>query len=156
MDGKEGVMKKLILFTILISAVTAGSFWGSERLCMRMRAQDDFRFGADWYAQLGLNKEEAGIFRKEDAVFRKETNRMCMELCKQRMELLDLLSRNAGESKISQKMDSVGALQTALEKNMVKHILEIKSKLPGEKGKVYLAHLRQQLEKSINQCVYEK
>lgn len=147
-------MKKLILFTLLISAVTAGSFWGGQRLCMRM--QNDPNFGTDWLSGLGLAKEEVEIFKKEDAVFRKETNRMCRELCRQRMELLELIGQNAGEPEVFQKIDAIGGLQTSLEKNMVKHMLGIKSKLPAEKGSAYLAHLRGQLEKSINQCVYEK
>lgn len=149
-------MKKLFFFTMLISALTLGAYWGGQRLCMRMTGSGNAKLGPNWYAELGLDKKETGIFKKQDASFREETNRVCMELCRQRMELLDLLTQNADEVQIYRKLDEIGVLQSALEKNMVKHMLEVKKQLPPEKGAAYMAHLRQQLEKSITQCVHEK
>lgn len=149
-------MKKLFLFTVLISALTLGAYWGGQRLCMRMTGSGDAKLGPNWYAELGLDKKETEIFKKQDKAFRQESNRVCMELCQQRMRLLDLLTQNTDEAQIYQKLDEINVLQAALEKNMVKHMLEVKNQLPTEKGAAYMAHLRQQLEKSIIQCIHEK
>jgi len=156
MVRKEIVMKKLFLFTVLISALTLGAYWGGQRLCMRMAFPGNAKLGPNWYAELGLNKSETEIFKKQDSAFRQETNRVCMELCRQRMQLLDLLTQNADENQVYQKLDEINVLQAALEKNIVKHMLEVKKQLPAEKGAAYMAHLRQQLEKSITQCIHEK
>ena len=67
-------MKKLIIFTVLISAVTLAGFWGGRKVCMLMWPTSVNPSGA-WYFNLGLSPEQAETLKKLESGFRPDSHK---------------------------------------------------------------------------------
>lgn len=147
-------MKKLILFGLLISAATLIGFWGSRRVCMMMMPST-FKASQNWYATLGLSAEQAQTLKKLESSYRADAERLCMQICKGRMELLKLVrAEEWNQTAVDQKIEELGALQNGLEKKVASQIREVKSRLTRDQRRTYLDRLREELETSIRQCGY--
>lgn len=147
-------MKKLIIFTVLVSAVTLAGFWGGRKVCMMMWPASVNPSRA-WYFNLGLTPDQAESLKKLESGFRPEADKFCMRICKERMELLKLM-RDPGEKpeNIYKKIDEIGALQVSLEKQIATHILEVKKDLTPEQSDAYLSRIQRELHESIKQSGY--
>ena len=147
-------MRKLLIFTVLISAVTLAGFWGAKKVCMLMWP-GSLNPNRIWYSNLGLNPEQAESLKKVDSAFRGETDKVCMWICKERLELLNLMRNpKAKPEEIYKKIEEIGALQVSLEKQIATHILEVKKDLTPEQSEAYLNRIQRELHESIKQSGY--
>lgn len=147
-------MKKLLLFTVLISAVTLIGFFGGKKACMMMWP-GSVNPSQAWYFALGLNSEQAEALKKLDGSFRRDSDKLCMTICKERLELLNLMKdKNADQRVIHRKIEEIGKLQVFLEKQIADHILRVKKDLTPEQSSVYLERVHQEIRRSIQEGGY--
>ena len=147
-------MKRLLFFAILISGITLFGFWGGRKMCMLMWP-GSVNPSQNWYFNLGLNPEQAESLKKLDSVFSKNTDKVCMRICKERLELLNMMrDPKVDPNTIYKKIEEIGALQISLEKEISTHILKVKNDLTPEQSEAYLDKIRQQLRESIKQGGY--
>ncbi len=147
-------MKKLILFTVLISVVTLGGFWGGKKVCMLMWP-GSLNPSQNWYFALGLNTGQAESLKRLESSFRKETDGLCMTICQERLNLLNLMKqKEANEEVINKKIEAIGGLQVLLEKQIAAHILEVKKNLTPEQSLAYLDRIHEELRDSVRQSGY--
>ena len=146
-------MKKLLVFAVLISAATLAGFWGARKVCLMMEWPGTISPTTRWVSTLGLSAEQAAGLKEKESAFRKEANSLCMQVCQGRLEVLEMMEKKgaAGEE-VLRKVGDVGALQIDLEKKVADHILEVKKSLTHHQSEIYLAHIREQVLKSIRQC----
>lgn len=148
-------MKKLILFTALISAVTLAGFWGGRKVCMMLMWPGSVNPSAAWYFNLGLSPEQAESLKKLESGFRGHADQFCTRICKERLELLNLMRNPAAEpERIYKKIEEIGALQVSLEKQIATHILEVKKDLTPEQSQAYLNRIQEELRDTIRQSGY--
>lgn len=144
-------MKKLFVFAAFISIVTVAGFWGGQKLCMMLMWPGSLNPSQAWYFNLGLSPEQAQSLKEIDSAFRKEADTFCMRICKERLELLNMMRNpNTEPAAIYKKIGEIGALQTSLEKEIATHILTVKEDLTPEQGEAYLDKIRDELRESIN------
>ncbi len=149
-------MKKLILFTVLISVVTLGSFWGGKKVCMMMWP-GSLNPSQNWYFSLGLDARQAESLKKFESSFRKKTDGLCMKICQERLNLLNLIKqKDANQQGINKKIEEIGGLQILLEQQIASHILEVKKDLTLEQSQAYLNRIHEELRKSIQQSGYRE
>ena len=148
-------MRKLLLFTVLISGVTILGFWGGRKACMHFMWPGSVNPSQAWYFNLGLNPKQAEILKNLESGFRPDADKFCTRICKERLELLNLMRNpNTKPENIYQKIEEIGALQVALEKQIATHILEVKNDLTPEQSKAYLDRIERELHHSIEQAGY--
>lgn len=132
-------MKKflfLVLFALVISLATLAAFCGGKQVCMMMSGQSVL-----------MSEKEA------DGPFLKEANALCMDICRERMNLMNLLGdKTARPEFIHKKVEEIGLMQTALERKIADHILAMRNRLSGEESQAYLKKIRANFEKSMQQC----
>ena len=117
-------MKKLIFLTVIVSVVTLTGFLGARKMCQTMNCP------------MKMSKEAGQI---------------CAKVCAGRMEVLQLLKDpQATPQSIDEKVEEVGRLQTSLEKKIVRHILEVKTRLTPEQSQAYLRRIEKELEKTMH------
>jgi len=147
-------MKKLLFFTIVISAVTLAGFWGGQKACMLMWPAS-LNPSQNWYYTLGLSPEQAETLKKVDASFRKDADKMCMRICRGRLELLNMMGqKDADPAAVNRKIEEIGGLQVLLEKQIASHILEVKKGLSPEQTQAYLDRIHRELAASIKRNGY--
>ncbi len=146
-------MKKilfLILFAALVSGATLASSWCGKQVCMMMS-----KAPMNLYSGLNLSAEQETNLKQLDAAFKEEADAMCTRVCQGKMQLMDLIAdKNSAQTVIDQKIDEVGAIQTALEKKVANHILDVKKSLNEEQSAAYVTRLDEELQKSMEQCGY--
>lgn len=147
-------MKKLLIFTVLISAITLAGFWGGRKICMLMWP-GSLNPSQSWYFNLGMNAKQAESLKKLDSAFRKDTDKVCMRICKERLDLLNMMrDPNVKPDAVYRKIEEIGVLQISLEKEIATHILKVKKDLSPEQSEAYLNTIRQELRESIKQSGY--
>ena len=147
-------MKKLLFFAILISGITLFGFWGGRKMCMLMWPGSVNPSGA-WYFNLGLNDKQADSLKRLESGFRKDADKFCMRICKERLELLNMMKDpKVKPDLIYKKIEEVGALQVSLEKQIATHILQVKNDLTPEQSEAYLNRIHRELADSIKQAGY--
>lgn len=147
-------MKKLLIFAVLISVVTLAGFWGGRKMCMMMWP-GSLNPSQSWYFNLGLNPEQAQSLKNLDSAFRKDTDKVCMRICKERLDLLNMMrDPKTDPNAVYKKIEEIGALQVSLEKGIATHILKVKKDLSPEQSEAYLNTIRQELRDSIKQSGY--
>lgn len=145
-------MRKLLIFTVFISAVTLAGFWGARKVCMLMWP-GSLNPKQIWYSNLGLSPGQAESLKKLDSAFRGDTDKVCMRICKDRLELLNLMrDANTKPEAIYKKIEEIGAMQISLEKEIATHILKVKQDLSPEQSEAYLNRIRQELHDTIKQA----
>jgi len=144
-------MKRLLIFAVLISAVTLAGFWTAPKICMMMWP-GSVHPSQSWYFALGLNVAQEKALKEAEASFREETDKLCMQICSQRLELLNLMrDPKVSQDAVYQKIEQIGRLQITLEKEIATHILQVKKNLTPAQSEVYLGRIRQELAESIRQ-----
>lgn len=145
-------MKKsiiLLFLVILIAAATLFSFWCGRQVCHAISGQKNL------YAGMNLTSEQQEKLKGIDAAFMKEADSVCMNVCRERVNLMNLVSAAQSDpALIHQKIDEIGSLQISLEKKVADHILEVKKTLTLQQSETYLKHLNEELAKSMQQCGY--
>src|SRR5207249_9037648 len=137
-----------------IAAVTLAGFYGGRKVCMLMWP-GSVNPKQSWYFNLGLNPEQASSLKKLDSAFRNDTDKICMRVCKERLELLKLMrDPQAKPDTIYKKIEEIGAMQVSLEKQIATHILKVKKDLTPEQSEAYLNTIRRELEQTIKQSGY--
>jgi hypothetical protein len=150
-------MKKLIMFTVLVSAVTLFGFWGASKICHMFMWPATVNPSQAWYFNLGLSPEQAESLKKLESSFRPNADQFCTRICKERLELLKLMRNpDATPDEIYAKIEEIGALQVFLEKQIATHILEVKKDLTPEQSDAYLKRIERELHNSIQQAGYSK
>lgn len=149
-------MKKLIVFTVLVSAVTLAGFWGGKKVCMLMWP-GSVNPSQAWYFNLGLSPEQAESLKNMDSAFRSHADKFCTRICKERLELLQMLREpQTPTDAVYRKIEEIGAMQVALEKEIATHILTAKETLSPEQSRAYLDRIQHTLEESIRQSGYRE
>ncbi len=147
-------MKKLLFFTILISAITLVGFWGGRKACMLMWPAS-LNPSQNWYYALGLSPEQAESLKGIEGSFRKDADKMCMRICAERFELLNLMGKkDADAGAVNQKIEEIGGLQVLLEKQIASHILEVKKGLTPSQTEAYLNRIHRELAESTKRNGY--
>lgn len=148
-------MRKLILFTFLISVATLVGFWGGKKVCMHFMWPASVNPNQAWYFNLGLSPEQAESLKSLESTFRPNADRFCTIICKERLELLNLMRNpDAKPEEIYQKIEAIGALQISLEKEIATHILEVKKDLTPDQAEAYLNRIQRELYRSIEKSGY--
>jgi Spy/CpxP family protein refolding chaperone len=146
-------MKKLLLFAVLISAVTLVGFWGGRKACTALMWPSSLNASQSWLSGLGVSPSQEKTLKEMDASFRRQSDRACIEICRERMELLNRMNDpEASSENILAKVEAIGSQQTAMEKMLVAHMLEVRKHLTPEQSKVYLERVRREFQKSIAPC----
>ena len=110
-------MKKLLFLTVLISGVTLAGFLGGKKVCMMVMWPGSVHPGQAWYFNLGLNPGQAESLKKLESSFRRDTDKLCMRICRERLDLLNLMKeKNTHQEAVYRKIEEIGKMQTALEK----------------------------------------
>lgn len=138
-------MKKLIIFTLIISGVTLGGLWSGKKFCTMMSMPAGTRSGQALYSEMGLDASQAESVRKLEAAFRKDADAMCMRICEERVRLLEQMKdKRVSPDVLYRKTEEIGQLQISLEKKVIGHILEVDKNLKPSQSKAYLERIYQQ------------
>ena len=147
-------MKKIFIFTLLVSVVTLAGFWVAPKICMLMWP-GSLHPNQSWTASLGLDARQAASLERLESSFRKESDKMCVTICGERMSLLRLMrAKPVDEKAVDGKIEEIGRLQIQLEKQIASHILEVKKGLTAEQSQAYLDRIQEDLSQSIRQSGY--
>ena len=149
-------MKKLLLFTALISLVTLGGFFGGKKVCMMMWP-GSVNPSQAWYFELGLNPPQAEALKKLEISFRDRTDKLCMKICEERLKLLNQMKeKNVDREAVYRKIEEIGTLQISLEKEIAGHILNVKDDLTPAQSQAYLDRIHEQFRDSLKKSGYEE
>lgn len=147
-------MRKLIFFTVLISLITLAGFWGGRKACLLMWPAS-LNPSQNWYYALGLSSKQAESLKTLEASFRKDADRLCMQICRERLNLLKRMNDpSADPQAVYRKIEEIGAMQVLLEKQIAAHILEVKKNLTPEQSQAYLDRIHRELRESIIKSGY--
>ena len=137
-------MKRLILFTVLISGLTMAGFFGGKKVCTMMQPEN-LGAGRAWHSQLGLNSGQTEAFDRMEVSFRKEADALCARVCRERADLLQAMKEEKMESAaVDKKIEEIGRLQVLLEKKVASHILNVGKILTPAQRKTYLDKIDRQ------------
>ena len=138
-------MKKLLVFTVIISAVTLGGFWSGKKFCTMMSMPAGARSGQALYSEMGLDTSQTESVRKLEASFRKDADAICTRICQERVDLLKLMKdKRASQEALYRRVEEIGELHIALEKKFVTNVLEVDKSLTPSQSKAYLERIYQQ------------
>lgn len=147
-------MKKLVVLVIGVSLITLAGFWGGRKLCMQMWP-GSLNPRQEWYAGLGLTPQQTVSLRQSASVFRRQAEERCLRICKERLQVVEMMRDKAiSPEAIYSKIDEIGQLQVALEKDIARHILEVNQQLTSEQRQRYLDRIHLELRNSIKQGGY--
>ncbi|MBI4398913.1 MAG: periplasmic heavy metal sensor [Candidatus Omnitrophica bacterium] len=143
----------LFLFAGLISGATLGAFWCGKTVCHKITYQAPSSWQRNLYSKMNLPAEREQKLQSIDEAFWKQTRSFCMDLCRERMELMELIaSDQAAPADIHRKIEEIGRAQTQLEKKIAHQILKVKAMLNDNERKEYVQALRKEFERSMNEC----
>ena len=147
-------MKKLLAFTLIISLVTLGGFFGGKKVCMMMWP-GSMNPNQAWYFELGLDTQQVESLKKLENSFRERTDKLCMKICGERLKLLNQMKeKNVDRQIVYRKIEEIGALQVSLEKEIATHILNVKDDLTPEQSQAYLDRIHEQFRDSLKKSGY--
>ena len=142
-------MKKIWIITALISGMTLLGFWSAKKACVMM-CPSVLNSTPGRYTDLKLTSHQSEMFQRLDSDYQKDSDALCMKLCQERAELLEIVGKEGADPAIvDNKVTQIGRIQTALEKAAAVHILESSKVLNSAQCKTYLSALKKQL----GQCV---
>ncbi len=148
-------MKKLLIFTVIVSAVTLGGLWSGKKFCTMMSLPLGGRSGQAIYSEMGLDAAQTESVRKLEASFRKEADALCMRICEERVRLLkEMKDKRVSPDVLYKKNEEIGQLQISLEKKVIAHILQVNKGLTSSQSEAYLERIYQQQCQMIAQSGY--
>lgn len=137
-------MKKLLIFTVIVSAVTLGGLWSGKKFCTMMSMPASARSGQALYSEMGLDASQTESVRKLETAFRKEMDALCMRICEQRVDLLkEIKNKRISHEAIDKRVEEIGQLQISLEKKVISHILQVDKGLTPSQSAAYLERIYQ-------------
>ena len=149
-------MKKLLFFTVIISLVTLGGFFGGRKVCTMMWP-GSVNPSQAWYFELGLNPQQAESLKKLETSFRDRTDKLCMTICEERLKLLNQMKdKSVDRQAVYRKIEEIGALQVSLEKEIATHILNVKDDLTPAQSQAYLDRIHEQFRDSLRKSGYDE
>ena len=149
-------MKRLIFFTVLISAMTLGGFCGVKKI-HQMEYPGGFTPNESWYRSLGLDSQQTQTLKNLESSFKKDADQLCMRICRERSAVLDFIEQGPGSREVANfKIEEIGRLQIQLEKEVVAHIFEVTKHLTPAQCKAYVDRIQQDFANSMQQCDYEQ
>ncbi len=135
-------MKKLLLFTVIVSAVTLGGLWSGKKFCSMMSMPG--RSSQAMYSEMGLDASQTESVRKLETAFRKEVDALCMRICEERVDLLkEIKNKRISHEAIDKRVEEIGQLQISLEKKVISHILQVDKGLTPSQSAAYLERIYQ-------------
>ena len=147
-------MKKLIVLTVIVSFATLAGFYGGKQVCMLMWP-GSVNPNTAWYTELGLTEKQAAILRDKESSFRASTDKLCMKICAERLALLNQMkAASPDRPAVEKKIEEIGALQVAIEKEIASHILNVKENLTPAQSQVYLDRIHEQFRETMRQSGY--
>ena len=149
-------MKRLLFFTLFVSAVTLGGYWGGRQVCGMVfpGAMSGAKEGTQ---RLGLSPEQERSLKSLEEPFIARANRLCMKVCKEKAVLLELLAdKKVDQKTIHLKIEEIGLLQISLEKEIVSHIFLVKTLLNEKQGEIYVRRIQKEFQDSMAQCGYSE
>ena len=148
-------MKKLIIFTVLISVITLGGLWSGRKFCTMMLTHSGMRSGQVLLSEMRLNKAQTEEVERFETSFRRDVDAHCMIVCQKRILLLEQIKDKSIKSEtIYEKVEEIGQLQISLEKKVIAHILEVDKGLNASQSKAYLEGIYRQQCQMIAQSGY--
>lgn len=148
-------MKKLLIFTVIVSAVTLGGLWSGKKFCTMMSMPVGTRSGQAIYSEMGLDAAQTESVRKLEAAFRKDADALCMRICRERVELLkQMKDKRASQEALDKRVEEIGQMQISLEKKVIAHILQVNKGLTPSQSKAYLERIYEQQCQMIAQSGY--
>lgn len=148
-------MKKLFIFTLIVSVMTLGGLWSGKKFCTMMSMPAGGRSGQALYSEMGLDASQTKSVGKLEVSFRKEADALCMRICQERVKLLEQIKNNRmSQEAIYKRVEEIGGLQISLEKKVIAHIFEVNKGLTASQSKAYLERIYQQQCQIISQSGY--
>ena len=149
-------MKKLIIFTLVVSAVTLGGLWSGKKVCNMMSTPAGMSSGQALYSGMGLSASQTDSIKKLENSFQKESDELCMKVCQERVNLLNQIKNGRiSREDIDKKVEAIGQLQIFLEKKTTAHILEINKILTPSQSVTYLERVYQEQCRMTAQSGYD-
>jgi len=142
---KNLVILFLVLLTIInVSALATIAYhrWHSRRPFPPMLRPDRHM---DFIKQeLNLNEEQVKEFESQAKRFKQETKPILYSLKAKRKDLMDeIAAEEPNEDRLDKLTEEIGALQAALQKKTIVHLLEEKSLLTPEQQQKFFSLLRE-------------
>ena len=136
-------MKKLLIFTFIVSVATLVGLWSGKKVCSMMPSAA--RSSQALYSGMSLNASQTGSIRKLEDSFQKAADELCMKVCEERVNLLSQIKNGQiSREEIEKKVEEIGQIQIFLEKQTATHILDINKILTPSQSAVYLERVYQQ------------
>ena len=149
-------MKKILVLSAVIAGVTLLGFLGGKKACERM-CQGTGKSNPYCHFSLDINPNQARSLGQLESGFRAEADRICMDICKERWEVLTLIGdKQVTQDQIFKRIEEIGAKQILLEKKVAQHILDAQKLLTPQQSDAYLARLKQELADSIKAGGYRQ
>ena len=148
-------MKKLLIFTVLISSLTLAGLWSGRKVCTVMSPADTGSIERA-FSGLGLSASETESLKKTESAFREELDTLCMQICQERANLLKQLKEGISVENATRKVDAIGRLQILMEKKIINHLMELKKILTPAQSAAYLDKIYQQQCRMISPGGYDK
>ncbi len=137
-------MKKLFVFTLVVSLVTLAGFWGGRQVCRMTSGMGSTCFPSCNPAGSILSQDPE--WKALDTEFQDKTRALCMKICKERAALLEQIKiASEPTPEISARIEKIGQLQIDLEKQVAAHIFEAKKRMPPKNAKSFIRHLESQI-----------
>ena len=146
-------MKKLLIFTLIVSAISVSAFWSGQKACRMMATK--ILTSQDLYKELKLNAVQTAKLKSLDTAFQKNADNVCAHVCRARQELIDLMKdKSTTQSVLNDKIDAIGRLQTDFEKQTAAHILAVRAMLTPEQAARYLDLVEGQFQQALKKSGY--
>ncbi len=134
-------MKKILVLALAVSVFTMAAFFGSQRMC-RMTMTP----GRSPIESLGLSDAQKAQIQEIENKYSASENAICMELCRKRADLVRMLARkDSVDAEVGALIDSIGAVDAKLEKEIAAHVLDVKRLLNDEQAAKYVESLRSEM-----------
>lgn len=144
-------MKRIFWMTAVFILLFAAAFYGVQKMqhCPFMgtmaRGISSYCCAQPGsYQKLSATPEQQNAILALDQEFIKEKNRLCMQLCRSRYGLAQLLlSPDITQKELDDKTAEVASIQLAMERAAAAHVLKVKETLTSEQAKKYMEMLYQ-------------
>lgn len=143
-------MKRLLFFTLLISAVTLTAYWGTQKLCTSCLFKGHGPQVS--FKALDLTAEQQSRIAAKQSTYQKQADELCMKICAGRLEVLRLIKDPAASQEmLDAKIDEVGKLQSQLEKEVARHLRDVRADLEPAQYEKFMEQIRREIHESMNQ-----
>ncbi len=124
------------------SAVFAGSYFASQRTCMRCQAEPKDELA--WLrTEFHLNDTEMARIRQLHEGYKPKCAEMCAQIAAKKRELESVLGNGMNLTAEAQaKLNELGALRAQCQAQMIQHFVSVSQTMPPKEGQRYLAEMK--------------